>query len=79
MADRNILVLVDEKTDQSLEALVKSIEAEGVKVERILRSTRTIVGAAPSEEAMSRVRNLEGIAAVREDQTISLPPGERGD
>ena len=74
MSETNVLVLVDDKTERSSELIVKSVEEHGVRVERLLRGSRTIVGAAASQDAINRVRGLEGVASVRQEGVISHPP-----
>ena len=73
MAARNVLVLVDTKHGRSFDAVQAEVEKGGLRVEKVMRGLRTISGKL-DEKLIDRLRDIDGVAAVREEGTFSLPP-----
>jgi hypothetical protein len=72
---KNVMVLVDEQ--HGLDSVTAAVEACGVRVERVMRGMRTIVGAASDDAAIQRVQQTDGVASVREEKSFAVPPLHR--
>jgi hypothetical protein len=73
MAARNVMVLVDTKHGNSFESVQDAVEKGGLRVDKVMRGLRTITGEL-DENLIERLRGIDGVAAVREEGTFSLPP-----
>ncbi|MDH4984610.1 hypothetical protein [Aminobacter anthyllidis] len=73
MAARNVLVLVDTKHGHSFESVQDAVEKGGLRVEKVMRGLRTITGKL-DDKLIEQLRGIDGVAAVREEGTFSLPP-----
>ena len=74
MADKNVMVLVDDKHGRTLDSVADAIRENGLKVDRVMRGMKTIIGAVSDEATIERIRRIEGVASIREERTFSLPP-----
>ena len=72
---KNVMVLVDEQ--HALDTVTAAVEANGVRVERVMRGMRTIVGAVSDESVIQRVQQMDGVSSVREEETFAVPPSKR--
>jgi hypothetical protein len=77
MATKNVMVLVDDKHGSSLDSVTEALKRDGVRIEQVMRSLKTIVGAVSDDATIERVRHLDGVASIREEGKISLPPMDR--
>jgi hypothetical protein len=73
MADKNVLVLVG-KDAASLDEVADEVSRSGVRIEKVMRGMRTIVGTVSDTQTIDRVRGLKGVRSIREEGEISLPP-----
>lgn len=74
MTHRNLMVLVDDRQGESLDSVVAEITRRGFHVERVIRGMKTIVGGTDDDSVIAKVRGVEGVASVREEGKVSLPP-----
>jgi hypothetical protein len=72
---KNVMVLVDEQ--HALDSVTAAVEAKGVRVERVMRGMRTIVGAVSDDSVIQRVQQMDGVSAVREEKSFAVPPSHR--
>jgi hypothetical protein len=72
---KNVMVLVDEQ--HRLDSVTAAVEACGVRVQRVMRGMRTIVGAVSDDAAIQRVQQMDGVASVREEKSFAVPPNHR--
>ena len=72
---KNVMVLVDEQ--HALDSVTAAVEAGGLRVERVMRGMRTIVGAVSDESVIQRVQQMDGVSSVREEETFAVPPSNR--
>jgi hypothetical protein len=72
---KNVMVLVDEQ--HALDSVAAAVEASGVRVERVMRGMRTIVGAVADESVIQRVQQMDGVSSVREEESFAVPPSNR--
>ncbi|MBT1154782.1 hypothetical protein J1C56_04180 [Aminobacter anthyllidis] len=67
------MVLVDTKHGHSFESVQDAVEKGGLRVEKVMRGLRTITGKL-DDKLIEQLRGIDGVAAVREEGTFSLPP-----
>ncbi|WP_353641690.1 hypothetical protein [Mesorhizobium sp. WSM2239] len=75
MPTKNVMVLVDEQ--HRLDSVATAVRECGVRVERVMRGMRTIVGAVSDDSVIQRVQQMDGVASVREEETFAVPPSHR--
>ena len=68
-----MVVLIDEKSSRDIDEVAEDLKSAGLTIRRTLRRARTVVGSAESE-AVERLRSVEGVALVRPEGRVQLPP-----
>lgn len=73
MSDKNLLIQVDKASRAEIDRVAEELSRHGLKVQRKLPITGVISGLAAAER-VEELRGVKGVSAVREEETISLPP-----
>ena len=73
MSDVSLLVLVEKDKKKDIESVAEKLSEAGMKVDRKLSITGIISGTAAAEK-VETLKKVEGVAELREEKVISLPP-----
>ena len=73
MSEISIVVLLDKEQKDKIAAIAEKLGAEGMHVERTLSAVGIISGKA-EVDALDALRQIEGVAHLREEGVISVPP-----
>ncbi len=69
----NVMVLVDRDAG-SIDDVAEAARRSGLRVERVMRGMRTIVGSVGDRHTLERLRGIAGVSAVRAEGDVTLPP-----
>ena len=72
---KHILILVDNQ--HKLGSVVAAAQAGGAHVDRIMHGMKTIACTVADDAVMERVRRMDGVTSVREEDIFSVPPLDR--
>jgi hypothetical protein len=70
---KSVTVLVSPSYLDRFDDVVERVQAAGLQVEDVLRTTGVIAGAIESDR-IDALRSVDGVAAVEIQRTIQLPP-----
>ena len=75
MSDVNLIIMIDTAKKAQIDVIADKLSKTGLIVDKKMATIGMISGRT-SEENIDEIRNIEGVANVREEKTISLPPME---
>lgn len=69
---KHVMVLVDEQ--HGLDSIAAAAAAGGARIDRVLHGIKTIICTVDDDVVIERVRRIDGVTSVREEETFSVPP-----
>lgn len=72
---KRVMVLVDEQ--HGLGSVAAAVAAGGAHVDRVMHGMKTIFCTVADDVVIERVRRIDGVTSVREEEIFSVPPMDR--
>jgi hypothetical protein len=73
VAEKNIIVTVNDERLPEIDKVADDLASRGMKVERVMPGTGVISGSYP-QESLAELGGVDGVLSVEEELSAELPP-----